>query len=426
MKKAASVVLKYMAVFTAAVVILTAILCLAAMIPKEKIREHALESAEYLSRGELKPMIIEGVKGSMQDRYADAILLNIAWSYDVRYPLRSVMLSAYYFTPDHEENENFLIAVREDKEPNQQYLRYWHGSIAVVRPLLTILPVRGIYAFNAVLLMLLFLILMTVLLRMHEPVPAFGILMGSILTAWWFVPLSLEYTWMCQLSLLACIIMTLLFRRGRKDLYGLFFFITGIVTIYLDFFTTETLTLLLPLLTLIWLERRKENVLKITAEAVISWGAGYVGMWVMKWIMAAAVFRENVIPYLSGHVEEWLIGTAGYSFLKHFALALFRNVSCMFPAGYGAAGAAAAIILFLAAIFIGIRYRRREADLKLILIWAALGLIPFLRYSVLRNHSFRHFFFTYRALAATVFAIVLILAELTGIGRKGGGQGGKD
>ena len=146
----------------------------------------------------------------------------------------------------------------------------------------------------------------------------------------------------------------------------------------------------------------------------------------MKWIMAAAVFRENVIPYLSGHVEEWLIGTAGYSFLKHFALALFRNVSCMFPAGYGAAGAAAAIILFLAAIFIGIRYRRREADLKLILIWAALGLIPFLRYSVLRNHSFRHFFFTYRALAATVFAIVLILAELTGIGRKGGGQGGKD
>ena len=426
MKKAASVVLKYMAVFTAAVVILTAILCLAAMIPKEKIREHALESAEYLSRGELKPMIIEGVKGSMQDRYADAILLNIAWSYDVRYPLRSVMLSAYYFTPDHEENENFLMAVRDDTEPNQQYLRYWHGSIAVVRPLLTILPVRGIYAFNAVLLMLLFLILMTALIRMHEPVPAFGILMGSILTAWWFVPLSLEYTWMCQLSLLACLIMTLLFRRGRKDLYGLFFFITGIVTIYLDFFTTETLTLLLPLLTLIWLERRRGNALRIAAEAVISWGIGYVGMWVMKWIMAAAVFRENVIPYLSGHMKEWFIETEGFSFLKHFALALFNNAACMFPVGYGAAGAVVGIILLLAAIFIGIRYRRREADLKLILVFAALGLIPFLRYSVLRNHSFRHCFFTYRALAATVFAIVLILAELTGIGRKGGGQGGQD
>lgn len=426
MKKAASVVLKYMAVFIAAVLILTVILCLAAMIPKEKIRENALESAEYLSRGELFPMVIDGVEGSKIDHYADAVLLNIAWSYDVRYPLRSVMLSAYYFTPDHEENENFLIAVREDKEPNQQYLRYWHGSIAVVRPLLTILPVRGIYVFNAVLLMLLFLILMTVLLRMHEPVPAFGILMGSILTAWWFVPLSLEYTWMCQLSLLACLIMTLLFRRERKDLYGLFFFITGIVTIYLDFFTTETLTLLLPLLTLIWLERGKENVLKIAAEAVISWGIGYVGMWVMKWIMAAAVFRENVIPYLSGHIQEWLGGSPDYSFLRYVAAAESRNVSCMFPAGYGAAGAAAAIILVLGVSFFGFRYRRKGADLKLICIFVALGTIPFLRYIVLRSHSFRHYFFTYRALAATVFAIVLILAELTGIDKKGIKQDGKD
>ena len=110
-----------------------ALLVLSAMIPKEYIRDNMLRSAEYLYESELFGDVIEGIDGSRIDRYADSILLNIAYHYDNDNPIRSVMLSAYYFTPFHEENENLLIAVRDDMGMNRQYLRYWHGSIEIGR-----------------------------------------------------------------------------------------------------------------------------------------------------------------------------------------------------------------------------------------------------------------------------------------------------
>ena len=214
--RAIMTVLKYIGVFTATAGVLLALLLLAAMIPREAIRKHSLESAEYyFDEGSDYKDIVEGAEGSGIDHYADAVLLNIAWCYDVRYPMRSIMLSAYYFTPDHKENENYLMAVRDGEEPNQQYLRYWHGSIAIVRPLLTVMPVRGIYIYNAIALIFLFAAVIIMLLRIREPVPVFGILMGAVLTAWWFVPLCLEFTWMCQLSLIATVLIIILYKRKK-------------------------------------------------------------------------------------------------------------------------------------------------------------------------------------------------------------------
>ena len=192
------------------------------------------------------------------------------------------------------------------------------------------ISVRGIYLLNGAVLLLLLTALMIILLKMHEAVPAIGVALGIISTAWIFVPQTLEYTWVCGLSLLACLIVISLSKRNKRTLYGLFFMITGMVTVYLDFLTTETLTLLLPLLILLWIGKNSGRSIATAAEAVISWGIGYVGMWVLKWVLAV------------------------------------------------------------------------------------LGILPFIRYLVLHNHSYLHYFFTYRALASTVLAIVLILGELTG------------
>ena len=76
--------------FTAAF-ILVMLLVLTALIPREQIRDKTLESAEYLCDGELFGTVIDNVEGSRIDRYADAILLNIAYHYDADHPVRSVM-----------------------------------------------------------------------------------------------------------------------------------------------------------------------------------------------------------------------------------------------------------------------------------------------------------------------------------------------
>ena len=424
--------MKKVLIIVAAAVLMPALLVLTALIPRSLIKENSLRSAQYLYEGELFGYGVDGVEGSRIDRYADAILLNIAYNLDSDYPLRSVMLSAYYFTPDHEENENYLMAVRDDPGINRQYLRYWHGSIALVRPLLTVLSVRGIYILNAVILVLLFASFIFMCIRSGEYhlATAYGI--ALVLTRAWFVPFSLEYTWMFMLMLVCSLIAIRLFQKGLKGYYGVFFMITGMVTAFLDFLTTETITLLMPLLILLWLERHdvvsrenegslpsavscfvKRKDVRMWAKCAVLWLLGYAGMWTMKWVMCSLVMKENAFPYVTEHVTERLAGTAGVE-TDHFIIeAITRNIACLFPIGYGAASVMIFIAIILFAAYRGFVYRRGKCDPVWIMLVAVTGLVPYIRYVVLHNHSYIHCFFTYRAQAASVAAVVLVIAALT-------------
>lgn len=412
-------VLKYISVFLITVALLTGLLVLAAEIPQSAIKENMQESAEFLCEGELFGMMVEGAGSSKIDRYADSILLAIAWQYDSSHPLRSVMESSYYYTPYQNENDNLLDAVTGGYEPNQQYLRYWHGSNVIVRPLLTFFSIRQIYVLNGVILAFLVLWLMAVLLKNRAYAPAFGVAAGLALTAVWFVPLSLEYTWVCLLMLLLSVIGVKLAFRGKWNRMGIFFLVGGMVTNYLDFLTTETLTLSVPLLLMLWADMyRKESVslrhgIKNAGKAALAWGFGYVGMWVTKWVLASLVLQENVMPYVSEHIGERIGGDIGIGSLQYIFGAVWNNIRCLFPLDYGAGGVFAGMVLVLLAAYVGYVYHRKHVCKDRILLYALIGLLPYIRYIVLHNHSYLHCFFTYRAQMATILAVVLILEELT-------------
>ena len=409
---------KYILVFIVAVILLTGILVLAALIPQSAIRQNVQESAEYLCEGELFGRVIEDAKGSEIDRYADSILLAIAYQYDSSHPLRSVMWSSYYYTAYRNENENLLYAVTEKEEPNQQYLRYWHGSNSIVRPLLLCFSIKEIYWLNGIVLAALSLLLLAILIKNKAYVPAIGVLAGLILTASWFVPLSLEYTWTYLLMLLMSIVGVKLALREREKYMGVLFLIGGIVTNYMDFLTTETLTLTVPLLLVTWIYIQKKTdvsgkqMIKNMGKAVLAWGIGYVGMWIMKWLLASIVLQENVMPYVSEHIGERLGGDIGIGTFQYISGAPLQNLSCLFPFGYGVPGAFAGMFLLLMALYIGYVYHKKQICKWHILLYMIPGLLPYARYLVLHNHSYLHCFFTYRAQFATILAIVLILEEI--------------
>lgn len=127
---------KYIITFAVTVLVLVGLLIITAMLPRSAIKQNVKESAEYLCEGELFGCAYKDVSGSKIDRYVDSILLGIAYQYDSDRPVTSVMWSSYYYTEYQNENENLLDAVTNDREPNRQYLRYWHGANVVVRPLL--------------------------------------------------------------------------------------------------------------------------------------------------------------------------------------------------------------------------------------------------------------------------------------------------
>jgi len=172
-----------------------------------------------------------------------------------------------------------------------------------------------------------------------------------------------------------------------------------------------------PLLIVIWIDIRKNHslpsgILKNSAKTVIAWGCGYAGMWIMKWIMASVVLRENVMPYVSSNIEERLSGDVGVSLIQQLWGAVYRNVSCLFPFEYGAIGAIIGVMLVILAVYIGFVYRKKSFNKYYIGIFVIVGLVPYIRYLILLNHSYLHCFFTYRAQMATILAIVLILGEM--------------
>jgi len=77
-----------------------------------------------------------------------------------------------------------------------------------------------------------------------------------------------------------------------------------------------------------------------------------------------------------------------------------------------------AILICVALAYIAYVYRRKEFDVRTVILYAALGLIPYIRYVILHNHSYMHRFFTCRAQMATVMAVILIIFETSDLLRR--------
>lgn len=405
--------LRYPVVFALTAALLTLLLVLSAKLPKSAIRENMLQTAEFLAEGPLFGTAVEGIEGSRIDRYADSILLGIAWQFDGERPLSSVMEASYYYTEYQNENQNLLDAVSQNLPANQQYLRYWHGSIVLLRPLLCFLELSQIYALNGAVLMVLTLWLLVLLCRKQAFAPAFGVTLGLVMTSSWFVPLSLEYTWSYLVMLAGSILAVKLAFAEKWQHMGIFFLLSGMVTNFLDFLTTETLPLLVPLLLVLWIGRAKTELRPLACKAVLAWGCGYVGMWLTKWLLAAAVLGENVLPYVAGHVQERLGGDLGLGLGRYMAGAVLRNLRCLFPLEYGTLGVLAGLALVIFGSYVGYVYQKKSVHWDRVILFGILGLVPYVRYLVLHNHAWIHCFFTYRAQLAAILAAVMIVEELT-------------
>ncbi|MCR5177441.1 MAG: hypothetical protein K6C95_00490 [Lachnospiraceae bacterium] len=440
MNKTIKTILTGAAVFAAAALILTAVLVLSNGIPRSAMKKNILASAEYLCEGDMFAFEWESVAASRMDHYADSILLGIAWQTDGDHPLENVMRSAYYHDPLKEENENLLDAVRDDLPSNQEYMRYWHGSVALVRPLLTVMSVRDMYVFFAVLMVILIALLIIMLARRRALSPVIGLGAGLIMTAAWFVPESLEYTWCYLLALVFSILAVI--RSTRKNMLpaAVFFMLAGMLTSYMDFLTTETLTLTIPLLIMLYLEKNGDGSaagsgrddstkerkglaasVRMVISAAAGWFAGYACMWALKWILAALVTHADMRSIVMEHVTERLVGDVSNLQIiadSYYGFSISRNITALLPFGLGNGGLFAGVIIIIACIYFGFVYRRKVFDRAKILAFSVVGLVPYLRYLVVYNHSYIHYFFTFRAQMATVLAIALILGELLGTGRK--------
>lgn len=390
------------------------ILVLVALIPNSSLQKNFQESADYLCEKQVFFYANEHDKSSKIDRYADSILLNIAYNYDQSNPLSSVMSSSYYFNIDKNENTNLKFAVYENPSPTLEYSRYWHGSIAFVRPLLTIFNIEQIYIINALLLFVLFLFLIINVYKSLGKGAAICFIVSCVMVSLWYVPMSLEYIWTLFIMFIASII-CLKKINSKNSNFLIFFFIIGNLTSFIDFLTTETLTLLMPMSLMILYNHIAGRTTDLKTESLnyikfsLSWISGYALTWIAKWSLASIVLQKNV--FKTAITQASFRATGDAENVSGFAERLgaeARNISCIFPFSLMNSNSLFFAFTFLI-ITLCILYLIRKEKCTTNYLLMIVALIPYIRFFILANHSYLHYFFTFRAQLATIFCIGLIL-----------------
>ena len=359
--------------------------------------------------------------------YADSLLLNIIYCIDSENAVKSTLWANYYETAKIDVNKDFIDAVENKRQANTQYLRYWHGSMLILRPLLTIFNMEQIYLINKIALSILTLVLFIILFRKSKKI-AFIFLLALILVSSWYVAFCIEYSTTFYVMLIASIIAIIIDSKNKDSTNNAnskllkLSLITGIVTCFVDFLTTEILTLFVPLIFVLAIRKQegREDTLKNTLQFVIKscilWFIGYAGMWLAKWVLASIILNINALDYVKDNALLRIYGLQGLNnYEELYGRVIGKNLDTIPLINVinvyiyrWELKLLIALILITALFFIDWKNLKKK---KFSLVMLFIGIMPYFRYLILANHSYRHAMFTFRDQIITIMAILFVLLD---------------
>ena len=400
---------KYILIFMTLVAILTGLLIITAKIPKEKIEKSIELSTSYLSRLTGINYLKRYHPITWLDLYADEKSLDIIYNIDTSDPLKSVMEARHYQNNSDRRNLKQQIENKE-LQANKEYLRYWHGTMIIIRPLLVFFSIHGIFIFNAIIMGLLFIILLILLTKKKTKGLSIAFLLAIIMTGTVFTPFCIEYSVTFMIMLIISILAIILEKTGNSKLY-LLFFITGVLTCFFDFLTTELITVLVPILFVLGI-RKKENKIdnvkdniKFLLWSIILWFIGYTSMWFAKWILASIILKINAFDYIKENLLLRL-GAKETNVLELYKWVIPRNLYALFPITL-LKNKIWLIMVPLFALPTFIMFRKKK-KIKELIPFFIIAILPYIRYLLLINHSYCHYFFMFREQFPTIMSLVLI------------------
>lgn len=419
--------------FFAALLICFGSLLLVCLIPQSAIKENCLKAAKYFDSHDQYPALIDGYEATVIDNYADCMLLNVIYNVDESRPFYSAVTVPYYRINGDTAAEDYHTSVVDGEEANNEYSRYWHGSQVFLRPLLTVFSIRGLRAAMFVVLAVLNIFFGIVMLRRKLLKPAVIYFTSLIFVGGWMTALSLEYVMVFIVMTVACIAVCCLMTdpvckeqvRLRDSRLTVVFILSGVVTCFLDFLTTETLAFTVPFLIFIIISAQKseqplcfkENFFRLIRFGN-AWLTSYAGMFAVKWGLVYFVAGKSAFLNALQSAAYRIDGSATVSesalnMGQKIAVSLSQNISRLLPTTKQLSAIDAIAVLAAAFVILGIvlyLFRGERLDGAFIALSLIIACIPYLRYSVLLNHSTMHYFFTYRAQTATIMAYISILA----------------
>lgn len=302
-----------------------------------------------------------------------------------------------------------------------QYPRYWHGYQVLLRPLTVVFQVQELRYLGMLTFHLLFF--WSAWLMAKETKPLYAMFYVLTVASGYVVFLPVCFQFLTTFLVLFVSLIVLLRRYDKnKPLpaakWMLYFFVVGMVENFFDFLTYPILTLGIPLVLLLWLRVRDEQAdfrsnFWFMFKASLSWFFGYAMTWISKWLLSAAILgvryfwrTMSVVQYrLEGSEEEPLdrIGT------------IQRNLKAWLNVQDGGVISWSKIALLILIVAVVLIIWRKLKDWKAVGAYLPILFVaayPYIWYLVMSNHSQIHYWYTYRAQLAALFAGLVFLASI--------------
>lgn len=444
MKKIIKGILRYVLTFIILLGIYFVLLTLTSLIPSSTLEKHVRESSETLVEEGEKVTYNLGYKEENIFTFTDALMINTAYSVDNREPIKSFILARKNYIPGQTEevymdkqynlgaNKNYInpdtgdlyqtkelygLMHGEDIKDSYEYARYWHGYLAVLRPLLFLFNYEGI---RIVLFILTLIAVISMIILISKKINitsgiiyAIGLLSISI----FIVTRSINEILIFLVAFISSIILLLL--KDKIKHVGIFFFIVGSVSSFIDLFTAPLVTLGFTAITyFLILQKDEENITvkKYILELLkigISWALGYGITWVSKWVIAQLLYNR---PIITQAIEQMMFRS---DVPQYKGMDLFTPLDVIKRNLDYLSGPVIMVLVAIVAIYIIamlIKNFKNEINikqnLKECIPYALIFFLPLAWYVVIKQHSYTHVNFTYRLLVISIICVLIIATKV--------------
>ncbi len=403
-------VLKYIAAFIIIIILFCILLTVTSLIPKEALTKTVKESAIIFNEQTNNYFINICNRPTKFDNWTDSLMINTAYSIDNSTPFYSSMMARKNYIkgkteiiyPDEAgelkssskyESLNQVgdlnDTVNNDTIESFEYARYWHGYLIFLRPMLILFNITQIRHIFLCVFAILAIALLYKLYKNTNLSIAIIFLCGLLMCDYFYIGISLQNT---PVFLIAIISSIILLSKDIKDKY-MFFLIIGALTSFFDLLSVPILTLSIPLLVYVLLQKNinlKETLLNLFKYCIM-WAIGYFGVFAIKWVLVDLLYNRDLIKT---SLKQFLYRSNNDSVKFNFDIMYLLNVIYVIIPLF--ISVITTIILTFIKLIKCKSLKNLKFNYKAILLYLFVSLVVVLWILVMKEHYLQHKFFTYR------------------------------
>lgn len=444
LKKSGETFLVYLLLFVILISTYMIVMTLSSLIPTRAIESNVKKSSETLvSIGE-RGLYSLPYKDEVIFTFTDALMINTAYSISPNRPIQSFLMARKNYIPGQTKiiyhdsqynlgaNEKYRNARTGDLyqtkelyglmhgdniEDSYEYARYWHGYLAILRPMLVLFDYSTIRIILFIVTMLLIGILLFLLYKKVNLMSAIIFAIGLVSINIWIVTQSINEILIFLVAFTSSIILLLKYKKIKRA--GVFFFIVGSVSSFIDLLTAPVVTLGITMVIYFLLLQKEEKpsldlYFKRIFEIGASWCLGYGLTWAVKWVIVELFFDNR--PMLSQVLEQIRFRSKipvrnSVPMASRWSV-ISRNLA--FLSKPVTKGVAVACVLL--AIVMRIVKRKKKLDFKenirSCIPYIVIFFIPFVWFIIISQHSYTHAFFVYRTLMIAIVSLLLVVYKI--------------